>query len=189
MSQPTHHLACSNCNNWAHSCVCKKQEDVLHMAPISYHQPSSLDYDEPHPSHSDFTFGSGTLFSPIHPAQFYPNHHSPLVNTSPIANSQQPIWHLSSTKKRKCKSINTASGTPSLKQCLVDKENTILLLQHHLQTQLCQGLAHLADLWIVLMLGILLFLKQHMLNLRYEAQPLQKCCIQCLVVCSTPQNK
>lgn len=63
---------------------------TLH-GPISYHQPSSSDYDGLHYFHSDVTFGSGTSSCPIYPTLFYSNHHSLPVNPSFIANSQQLI--------------------------------------------------------------------------------------------------
>lgn len=72
MSQSSHKLACSNCNNWARACVCRVQGNALFMAPISYyHQPTASDNDNS--SQSNFASGSRSSSSPIPLAQGHSN--------------------------------------------------------------------------------------------------------------------
>ena len=127
MTQPSHHLACHNCNNWAHSCVCGTQGNELYMAPITYHhQPlSSLplsNCDEP-PSCSNIASGVGSSSSPISPTQSYLNP-SPFINiTPPTANTQSTSNQPSSSNNQKRKSTNNTSSLSSSKRKRTNKEN------------------------------------------------------------------
>ena len=129
MSQSSHQLACSNCNNWAHACVCRAQGDALFMAPVSYyyyHHPPSSDYNDYNSSHSNFASGSGTSLSPINLAQGHSNH-SQFFNLTPsTVNNQPAVTQPSSSSTQKHKATQNTLGAPSSKWPWARKENTSL---------------------------------------------------------------
>lgn len=126
MSQSSHELACSDCNNWAYACVCRAQGNALYMAPVSYYyQPPSSDYDDYNSSHANFASGSGPSSSPIPLAQDHSNH-SQFINLTPSAVNNQPaVAQPSSESTRKRKSSQNTSGASSSKRRRASrKENT-----------------------------------------------------------------
>ena len=125
MSQSSHELACSNCNNWAYACVCRAQGNTLFMAPVSYyhyHHPPSSDYDDHNSSHSNFTSGSGTLLSSIPLAQGHSNHSQ--FNLAPsTVNNQPAVAQPSSSSTQKHKATQNTLGASSFKLHWARKEN------------------------------------------------------------------
>ena len=171
MTQPSHHLACQNCNNWAHSCVCRTQGDALYMAPITFHhQPLSSfslsNHGEP-PSCSNIASGVGSSSHPISPSQFYINQSQLSISHCPqLILSQSAIHHLLwTTRSANLQIRKTALRTWSLLPVQ-------LWIQFQLQVWLSQALVLQADLIIALILSTLHFIKQHMPNVKFGAQPL-----------------
>ena len=180
MSQSSHQLACSNCNNWAYACVCGAQGDALFMTPVSYyhyhHLPSS-DYNDYNSSHSNFASGSGTSLSPIPLAQGHSNHSQFFNLTHSTVNNQPAVTQPFSSGTQEHKATQNTLGASSSKQPQARKENTSPNTPTSTRSSPCPAVpgagpssrpvnSHHVE-------SILLCIKHHMLNVRLKDQHLR----------------